>query len=324
MSGSGKALVVALALSTHMFLNTSAHATEATAEGDDSMPWVARAGADAGKDSSRGATLSLDYVGVGHLHPEFGVSGLHSDAPVSDTTATSTTKVVDAHAGYGSDLIKGGLAFESTSQEGLRTSKRWTGTVNLSGGGFSAGLSVSTRSTDFDSFSATWPTTLLGQTIVTTASCSVNDRGYGLSLGYGTDSWSAYLTGNTYDYDDVECDFATNLPAALHRLNHGAFQQYAGAFLARATARTGGRLGQESGLLSNSVGAGLVEYWNRFGLAFDYLRTTDEFGGANVDNYTMTGTLHITAHVATDLAVGTTVSDSDTAPYAGLYLSVFW
>jgi hypothetical protein len=59
-------------------------------------------------------------------------------------------------------------------------------------------------------------------------------------------------------------------------------------------------------------------------VVLDYTDSKDEFGGAVQDDYTATASWKATRAFSIDLAVGTTVADAASAPYAGLYLAYAW
>ncbi len=293
-------------------------------------PWSLRAGAESGSDSSRGSTASLDYAGLAY---SAGVSAVHSDAP--DQSGGTVTNQGRAYVGYGSNVVRGGLAFDVTSDEGFRHSQRWTASVDFGLQGWKAGLSVATRKTLFESFETDVPGRPRVGAIAgafPAADCSLRDMGYGGSLGYNTDHWSLSASGTWSNYDTISCGYDAAVPGSLSRLNRSQFQQLAGRFLDRAVARAGGRIGQDTRLLSAQQSAGVAHHWEHFSLSLDYTRSQDEFGGATQDGCALTGTVLFNSTLVLDLVVGATTGDtttattgagsSSTAPYAGAYLTV--
>jgi hypothetical protein len=297
---------------------------------DELRPWSVRAGGEWGSDGSRGSTASLDYSG---LALEAGVSGLHSDAP--DKSAGTVTSSGRAYVKYGSNILKGGVAFDSTSDESLRHSQRWTGSLDLTLSGWAAGLNVATRKTLFDSFPAdvvSRPRAGEVLDVLTNADCSLHDMEYGGSLGYNAAGWSVYASGAWSDYGNVSCGYDHNVANVSGGLSRAQFQQLAGAFLSRAVARAGGRIGDDTRLLSSQVGAGAAHHWERFSLSVDYSRSQDEFGGAIQNGYSLTGTFVLNSRFSLDITAGATSGNqtassswanaSGATPYAGAYLTV--
>lgn len=82
--------------------------------------------------------------------------------------------------------------------------------------------------------------------------------------------------------------------------------------------------------MSSELSAGFAHHWERFGLAFDYTRSQDEFGGATQNGYALTGTIAFNAVFELGVTVGTTYGSSTTnpttdtldTPYAGAYVTV--
>jgi hypothetical protein len=291
-------------------------------------PWSLRVGGESGGDSSRGSTASLDYSGIAL---GTGVSVLHSDAP--DKSGATITNGGRGYVKYGSNAFKGGVAFDVSSDEDFRHSQRWTGSLDFDLKGWNAGLSLATRKTIFESFQTgvSGRPRLGGSAEVSAnADCSLRDLGYGASVGYNTDRWSVSASGSWNNYDTVSCGYDVSALSSLSRLNRSQFQQLAGGFLDRAVARAGGRIGQDTRLLSSQQGAGVAHHWERFSLSFDYTRSQDEFGGATQDGYALTGTMLFNSTIALDVVVGATSGDSTTdptdnssaTPYAGAYVTV--
>jgi hypothetical protein len=294
-------------------------------------PWTLRTGAEGAGQDSRAATASVDYAGtLGDAAPSFGASGVHSNAP--DNSGGTVTTTGRAYFQYGTSALKGGVAFDDTNDQDFRHSARWTALLDFAGHGWNAQLNVSTRKTDFDGFGVSTADTSRFNPVAAlsgTASCSLHDTGYGGSLTYGSDHWTAYVSGTGSHYDSVDCGFNVAVPQALQRLDPNDFQQLAGQFLERAAARSGGRLGQDSRLLASLIGAGVAHHWDRFSVALDYTRSTDEFGGAIQNGYSMTGTFLLNSTLSFDIVAGVTTgganqttNDSTTAPYAGAYVTV--
>ncbi len=295
--------------------------------------WTLRAGAEAGAQDSRAATASIDYAGGAEgmgATPSLGVSGEHSDA--SEESGGTVTTAGRAYFQYGTAALKGSIAFDDTSDQSFRHSGRWTGAVDFSAKGWSVQLNASTRQTRFDNFNvSTEDTRRIGLATLqsTTASCSLRDTGYGGSLTYNSNHWTAYVSGTGSHYDSIDCGYGIAVPEALQRLGRDDFQRLAGQFLNLAAARSGGRIGQDSRLLASLIGAGAAHHWDRFSLAFDYTRSTDEFGGAVQDGYALTGTMQLNLTVSLDLVTGVTTggetsntSEAGTTPYAGAYVTV--
>jgi len=290
-------------------------------------PWTLRAGAEQGNDSSRASTASLDYSGIALSG---GVSALHSDAP--DQSGGTVTNQGRGYVGYGNNLLKGGLAFDVTSDEAFRHSQRWTASLDFELQGWKAGLSVATRKTFFESFQTdvlTRPRVGAISGMLAEANCSLRDMGYGGSLGYDTGHWSLSTSGTWSNYDTISCGYDASVSSSLGRLSRSQFQQLAGQFLNRAVARAGGRIGQDTKLLSSQQTAGVAHHWQRFSLSLDYTRSQDEFGGATQNGYALTGTVLFNSTFSMDVVAGATSGDttpgsgnSSTAPYAGAYLSV--
>lgn len=302
--------------------------------GTDSAPapsWNLLAGAEFGQGSSRGAIVAADYLGnasrvaAGKPVFTFGLSGLHSDARAG--ARDTTTKSGEAHVKIGGPRLQAGIAFESVQVENLRDSKRWTGTLDMTGGGWNANITLSTRATDFASFAIDPAAgSRLGEIITLSgqANCALRDIGYGATLAYSTDHWNGYVSGSGSDYDAVDCAFTVAVPPVLRRLDRRRFQLFADTFLDRVTARAGGRIGQNTALLQRSFGAGLAHYWERASLAFDYAQLKDGFGGLTHADYALTTSFAFSERFSADLAVGMTVESSSDSPYAGLYLRYGW
>jgi hypothetical protein len=207
--------------------------------------------------------------------------------------------------------------------------------VDLALGGWAASLNAATRKTSFDSFPtdvATRPRTGTPIEVFVNAQCSLHDAEYGGSLSYNALSWSVYSSGTWSNYDDVSCAYDRSLPNAPGRFSRGQFEQFAGVFLDQAAARAGGRLGEDTRLLSSQIGAGASYRWQRLGLAFDYLRSQDEFDAGLQNNYALTATVKVNKWLSLDLTAGATSSDgaasgttsggSGVTPYGGLYASL--
>jgi hypothetical protein len=272
----------------------------------------------------------LDYSG---LALSGGVSGLHTDAP--DQSGATVTNAGRVYVKYGSNILKGGVAYDGTNDEDLRHSQRWTGSLDLTLEGWAASLNAATRKTSFDSFPTdvlTRPRTGAPVEIFANAQCTLHDREYGGSLGYNTTSWSVYTSGTWSDYGDISCGYDRNVPNASSRFSQSQFQQLAGTFLSRAATRAGGRLGDDTKLLSSQVGAGASYHWERFSLAFDYTRSQGEFGDVVQNSYAVTGTFTLNSMFSVDVTGGltsgdqptnsTTSSNSSVTPYGGLYLTM--
>jgi predicted porin len=152
----------------------------------------------------------------------------------------------------------------------------------------------------------------------------MRDTGIGGTLSYMANGWNGYVSGTTYNYDDADCSFDVNVPNSLRRLNRERFRSFASSLLSRAAARAGGRIGQNAALLQDSFGGGVAYQWNHAGLAADYTRTKDEFTDTTQDNYSLTGSFDLTASLSMNVTAGTTVADTGTLPYAGLYLKFAW
>jgi hypothetical protein len=285
-------------------------------------PWSARAGTEIGQDDSRGSIASLDYA-ANNLFA--GVSGLHTDAPENSGGTVSNGGTL--YTRYGTATLRAGIAFDSVNDQDLRVSKRWTGTVEFNAAQWSADLSASTRATSFDSFDVSVTDAgRIGQRLNNSAqaNCHLDDTGYGATLSYSGVQWSGYLSGNGSRYGDIQCGFDAAVPSTLNRLSGTDFQRLTGSFLDSAVARAGGQIGQDSRLLQYQYGAGLARHWQRFSIAMDYTDSKNEFGGATQQNFALTGSLPLTSALHVDLTAGTTLEDSDAAPYAGVYLAVRW
>jgi hypothetical protein len=100
------------------------------------------------------------------------------------------------------------------------------------------------------------------------------------------------------------------------------FQSLSGALLDRAQLRAGGQIGQQTQLLQSQFGAGISHSWGRAALAFDYLHANAEFGDTIQDGYALSGTIPVLKAVAVKLTVGTTITNSVSTPYGGLYVLV--
>jgi len=308
--------------------NDTADDTQLTPERGRS--WTLRAGTELGQDSSRASTASVDYLRAADgdtpsWSPAFGISGLHSDAP-SDSGGTVST-AGRAYFKYGTQKIKAGVSFDSTSDEGLRHSPRWTALLDWAGGnGWTANVNVSTRETHFDGFKTsivTNPRGQLGGSLLANAQCKLRDTGYGASVGYSLESWTFTVAGSGNSYDQVTCGYDVAVPDVLLRLDRATFQQLAGsAFLQGLVARSGGRIGADTRLLQSSFEASVARRWKRVTLTVDYLHTKDEFGAGTQDNYSLTATVPLSDAFAFDVTGGTTVVDSNSSAYAGLYLTV--
>ncbi len=295
----------------------------------DVHPWTLRAGGEYGRDSSRGSLASIDYTPnpetetAFSVAPWFGVSGLHTDAPSTSGGTISTGG--RAYLEWGSQAIHGGAAFDTTTDQTLRRSNRWTALVDLAIRHWAVGLNIATRTTHFESFEAsladaTRPS-ITSQTAVT-ASCSLHDVGYGASVTYASEQWTATLAGSGNHYDAVKCGFDVSVPSRQQRLDRNGFQQLAGAFLARAMSRAGGQIGSDTRLLQSTAGASLAHHWTGFSIALDYEHSNDEFDSATQDSFSLTGSIMTWQRLTLDLVVGTTVSSSVGTPFGGLYASV--
>lgn len=334
--GTGRSTVAgALVLSCSLTLSAFAGAAENSAEDaqsalERSRSWTFRAGTELGQDDSRASTVSVDYLrtdaaGGNSWSPAFGVSGLHSDAPGnSGGTVSSAGR---AYFKYGTEKIKAGVAFDSTSDEDLRHSSRWSLLIDwAAANGWSANLNVSSRETRFDGFKTTVvtnPRGQLGSSLLANAQCKLRDTGYGATMGYSLDSWTFTVAGIGESYDQATCGYDVAVPDALRRLDRAAFQQLAGSsFLQGLAARSGGRIGQDTRLLQSSFEASAAHRWKRLTLTADFLHSKDEFGDGSQDNYSLTGTVPLSDTFTFDITGGATVVDSNSSAYAGLYLTV--
>ncbi len=304
--------------------------TAAFAAGADYAQWALDIGGESGEDSSRAASGALSYdTGSSNRGTRWGasVSALRAQGDDAGGTTLETTSSAAAIR-FGNDVVGGSMEFDSTRDEDLRKSRRWTGTLSLSSSGWRAAVNLSTRHTDFDSFDfSSTSAGRIGQviTISGVATCSLHDLGYGGTVGYDAAKWSVYASGTVYDYDDAECEFDVDVPESLRRLNRDRFSRFADTFLARAASRAGGSMGQSSGLLDQSFGAGIARYWATNSLSFDYAHTTDEFGGATQGNYSLTASHDFTLAFAMRIFVGTTDDEANGAvPYGGLYATMRW
>jgi hypothetical protein len=187
-------------------------------------------------------------------------------------------------------------------------------------------LDVSTRQTRFDGFPVSGSVvSRQDQSIATdgNANCTLHDIGYGGSLTYTIGSWSAYGSGSTNKYDSTACSYSVAEPNALQRLGSYDFQSLSGALLDRAPLRAGGQIGQQTQLLQSQFGAGISHSWGRAALAFDYLHAKAEFGDTIQDGYALSGTIPVIKAVAVKLTVGTTITNSVSAPYGGVYVLAY-
>lgn len=309
-----------------------AHAQEAAPAPD--SQWMLRGGLDVGRDHSRGVQVSVDYTGRTNVTPlddrywDVGGAFSRSQATVKSTAmragAETRTGTGNGYASYGTQRWRGVLGFEATKDEALRKSQRWSGGVDFAHGGFGANLTLSHRRTVFEDFTPSAQAAEdLGVTLpgAVTANCSLIDKGLGGRLGYRGSAWSAYATGSSFHYDKVKCGFDAALPDVLQRLSTADFFGFADGFLDRARARVAGRIGQQSRLLKSEFGLGASVTWG-IDWALDYLRSTDEFGGAKLSNYALTGTLGLAPNVSLDLTLGSTSGDLGSAPYLGVMLAV--
>jgi hypothetical protein len=324
---------------TMAMLGTAAASPES---GGDSE-WNLTAGTEYGRDGSRASLMSVDYAGTGDSgtdedvsqHAALGLSGLHSDTPASSasdsSTAAGTTVTTSGqiYFRYGIEAMRGGLAFDSTRDENYRNSHQWTGTVHSGANGWAIDVNVSTRRTRFDGFPVNgFPVSgsevsRLGQTITAggDANCTLRDTGYGGVLTYSGDSWTAYGSGSANWYGATACSFSFAVPNVLQRLNPSDFQSLSGV-LNRAQVRAGGQIGQQTQLLQLQFGAGVSHSWGRAALAFDYLHAKSEFANTIQEGYALSGTIPVLKAVAVKLAVGTTVTNSVSAPYGSVYVLV--
>jgi len=314
----------------------------ASADTDSSGPeWTLTAGTEYGRDDSRGSLMSVDYVGKDGPGPAenstqrgqvaFGVSGLHSDTPttsVSDSfTASGTTATTSGqiYFRYGIEALRGGVAFNITRDQDYRDSQQWTGMLHSGAHGWSIDVDVSSRQTHFDGFPISGSEVLRQDQAITTdsnANCTLHDIGYGGSLTYTIGSWSTYGSGSVNKYDNTACSYNVAEPNALQRLSSYDFLLLSGTLLARGQLRAGGQIGQQTQLLQSQFGAGVSHSCGRAALAFDYLHAKAEFGDTTQDGYALSGTIPAVKAVAVKLTVGTTITNSVSAPYGGLYVLV--
>lgn len=300
--------------------------------------WTLTAGGEYGRDDSRASLLSIDYAGMTEADPvdepantgqiAFGLSGLHSDTPVTAVSGSSTassdtvTSSGQLYFRYGIEALRGGIAFNSTRDEDYRHSQQWTGMLHSGARGWAVDVDVSTRQTRFDGFPLTASeVSRQGQPVASmgSANCTLHDIGYGGTLTYTVGPWSAYGSGNANKYDNTACSYSIAEPAALQRLSSHDFGSLSGTLLDRAQLRAGGQIGQQTQLLQSQFGAGASHSWGRAVLAFDYLHAKSEFGDTTQDGYALSGTIPVLAAVAIKLTVGTTLTNSVSAPYGGLY-----
>jgi hypothetical protein len=315
----------------------------AIAQTDSSGPeWTLTAGTEYGRDDSRGSLVSVDYAGKDDPgtaenssqrgQVAFGVSGLHSDTPttsVSDSSTpfgTTATTSGQLYVRYGIEALRGGVAFNTTRDQDYRVSQQWTGMLHSGAHAWAIDLDVSTRQTRFDGFPVSGSEVSRqdqGITADGNANCTLHDIGYGGSLTYTIGSWSAYGSGSANKYDNTACSYSVAEPNALQRLSSHDFQSLSGAFLDRTQLRAGGQIGQQTQLLQSQFGAGISHSWGRSALAFDYLHAKAEFGDTIQDGYALSGTIPVLKVVAVKLTVGTTITNSVSAPYGGLYVLVY-
>jgi hypothetical protein len=308
--------------------------------------WNLTAGTEYGRDGSRASLMSADYAGKHDSgtaenasqpgHAAFGLSGLHSDTPATSASDLSTasgatvTTSGQIYFRYGIEALRGGVAFDSTRDENYRNSHQWTGTLHSGANGWGIDVNVSTRQTRFDGFPvnafpvSSAEASRLGQTITTggDANCTLRDTGYGGVLTYSGDSWTAYGSGSANSYGATACSFSIAVPNVLQRLTPSDFQSLSGVFLNRAQVRAGGQIGQQTQLLQLQFGVGVSHSWGRAALAFDYLHAKSEFANTIEDGYALSGAIPVLKAVAIKLAVGTTVTNSVSAPYGGVYVLV--
>lgn len=299
-----------------------------TSPGDSTalLPWTLRAGTEFGQDSSRGSEASVDYATPLQANrsfgPWFGLSGLHTDAPAqSGSTVTSSGR---AYLEYGTGSLHAGVAFDSTSDQDLRHSNRWTGLLDMASGGWTGNLSIASRDTRFDSFDVSVASAArLGDRLPqeATASCTLHDMGYGASVSYGINDWALGVSGSWNDFDTTHCTFDIPVTGSLQRLDRGTFQRLAGSFLSPAVARAGGEIGTDTSLLQSSATLTLTRQWNKGSVTLAYQRAQNEFGGGIQNQYALTGTLAVATHFGIELVAGTTTSDVGDVPFVGFYLT---
>jgi hypothetical protein len=330
--------IVGLSLAITMaMLGTSAASPESGGEPE----WNLTAGTEYGREGSRASLMSVDYAGKDDTgtsgranhpgHAAFGLSGLHSDTPAASASDSSTASGITVTTSgqiyfrYGIEALRGGVTFDSTRDENYRNSHQWTSTLHSGAKGWAIDVNVSTRQTRFDGFPIGGSeVSRPGQTITTggDANCTLRDTGYGGVLTYSGDLWTAYGSGSANSYGATACSFSVAVPNALQRLNSIGFQALSGAFLNRAQVRAGGQIGQQTQLLQSQFGAGVSRSWGRVALAFDYLHAKSEVADTIQDGYALSGTIPVLKAVAIKLAVGTTVTNSVSAPYGSVYVLV--
>jgi hypothetical protein len=318
------ALLLALSGATAFASATAADATDAEAGHD----WSLRLNGDAGADSARGLSGAIDFapqgsplsLGVSALRAESSPPGVVAGATTHATTRSTSWAL---EAGYDFGLVGAKLGYADARDDDLRSSRAASATLSSALGDWNLGLTLQRRETDFDALSLNTPITLRSGQVVNiggVARCAVDDLGYGLTLGWQGQAWSAYVSATKYDYQSIACRYSTNAPSELNRLSRRVFTTLVGRNARLFEPRAGGVIGQQSQLLDSVSGAGVARDIGRVTVAVDWLHTRAAFADTTQDGYSMTLAWPNDAAWAIELTGGTTVADSESAPYGGLGL----
>lgn len=297
-------------------------------EADAGHDWSLRLNGDAGADSARGLSGAIDFVpqgsplsfGVAALRTESTPTGIAAGGTV-DATTRSTSWSLDA--GYDFGAVAAKLGYADARDESVRSSRAMSATLGAALGGWSLDVSLQQRATDFDALPVNTPITLRSGQVVNiggVARCEVDDLGYGLTLGWQGDAWSSYASAMAYDYKSIACRYSANAPSELNRLSRRVFTTLAGRNARLFEPRAGGVIGQQSQLLDSMYGVGVARDVGRANVAFDWLHTRGAFADTTQDGYSLTLAWPNDAAWAIELTGGTTVADSESAPYGGLGL----
>ncbi len=288
--------------------------------------WSMRLNGDAGADSTRGLSGAIDFAPQGSPM-SFGVAALQTEstppgvAAAGDATTRSTSWSLDA--GYDFGPVAARLGYADARDADLRSSRSMSATLSTALGNWSLDLSLQRRATDFDTLPVTTPITLRSGQVVNiggVARCGVDDLGYGLTLGWQGEAWSIYASGTAYDYQSIACTYSANAPSELNRLSQRVFTALAGRNARLFEPRAGGVIGQQSQLLDSVYGAGVARDVGRANVAVDWLHTRAAFADTTQDGYSITVAWPNDTAWAIELTGGTTMADSESAPYGGLGL----
>jgi hypothetical protein len=158
-------------------------------------------------------------------------------------------------------------------------------------------------------------------TVNGTASCDLDNTGYGAEFGLDAGQWSAYVRDYQYQYGSARCSFSANGLGSLAKPDLSELDQLAPTVFSRLSKKAAilPVSAADSSLLASELAAGAGYALGTLRLGLNYQHDREELQGLVSNTYSATVRFPVAAHSILQLQAGATHADQvGTAEFVGV------